>query len=153
MNRILIATDGSPSSREAVEFGIELAEAEEADVVFVHVLKPMDIYSTSGFGMVGAMPHEPTEDERNVLEEAEEVAESHGVRSTTKLVLGDATDEIVSYADDLDVDLIVIGSRGHGTLASALLGSVSRGVLSESKRPVAVVRGLATAEVAGTTTH
>lgn len=153
MNKILIATDGSPSSREAVEFGVELAEAEDAAVVFVHIIRPMDIYPTTGFGMVGAMPHEPTEDDRDVLDEAEEVAENHGVRSTTKLLWGNASDEIVTYADNLGVDLIVIGSRGHGTLASALLGSVSRGVLSESKRPVAVVRGLATAEVTATTPH
>jgi nucleotide-binding universal stress UspA family protein len=72
------------------------------------------------------------------------VADDHGVRSTTKLLSGDTVDEIVAYADNLDADLIVVGSRGHGTLASALLGSVSSGVLSESKRPIAVIRGLAT---------
>jgi nucleotide-binding universal stress UspA family protein len=68
--------------------------------------------------------------------------------ATTKLLRGDTVDEIVAYADNLDVDLIVVGSRGHGALAGALLGSVSRGVLSESKRPVAVIRGLANAEIA-----
>jgi nucleotide-binding universal stress UspA family protein len=82
------------------------------------------------------------------LAEAEEVAEQHGVRATTKLLRGDTVDEIVAYADNLDVDLILVGSRGHGALASALLGSVSRGVLSESKRPVAVIRGLASVETA-----
>lgn len=70
------------------------------------------------------------------------------MRATTKLLRGDTVDEIVVYADSLDVDLIVVGSQGYGALASALLGSVSRGVLSESKRPVAVIRGLATVETA-----
>ena len=41
----------------------------------------------------------------------------------------------------MNVDLIIVGSRGHGTIATALLGSVSRGILGESKRPVLVVRG------------
>ena len=61
----------------------------------------------------------------------------------TAVVRGNVVDEIVSYADNLAVDLILVGSRGHSALANALLGSVSRGLLSESKRPVAIVRGAA----------
>jgi len=64
------------------------------------------------------------------------------------LLRGDTVDEIVAYADSHDVDLIVVGSRGHGGLASALLGSVSRGILGESKRPVLIVRAAAVAALA-----
>ena len=148
MKKILIATDGSPASQEAVEFGVELAEDQDAAVVFVHVVSLMDRVPMSSFGMVGALPHEPSERDRDALEDAEVVAQHHGVRATTKLLQGDTVDEIVAYADNLDIDLIVVGSRGHGALASAVLGSVSRGVLSESKRPVAVIRGLAPVETA-----
>ena len=59
------------------------------------------------------------------------------------MLRGDPVDEIVAYADTVDADLIVVGSRGHGAVASALLGSVSRGVLREARRPVLVVRAAA----------
>jgi nucleotide-binding universal stress UspA family protein len=148
MKKILIATDGSPASQEAVEFGVELAQEQDAAVVFVHVVPLVDRVAMSSFGMVGALPHEPSGHDREALEEAEAVAEQQGVRATTKLLRGDTVDEIVAYADNVDVDLIVVGSRGHGAVVSALLGSVSRGVLSESRRPIAVIRGLAAVETA-----
>jgi nucleotide-binding universal stress UspA family protein len=114
MEKILIATDGSESAHEAIEFGLELASEQDAKPIFVHVVPAVDVMPSYGFSM--AMPPE--------------------------LLAGNPAEEIVAYADSIDADLIVVGSRGHGRLASALLGSVSRGVLSESKRPVLVVRGV-----------
>ena len=141
MEKILIAIDGSPASDEAVEFGVELAAEQNAAVIFVHVVRLLDIVPMTCFGMAaGARPHEVTEEEKQPLVEAKAAAEHQGVHATAKLLIGDAVDEIVACADNLDVDLIVIGSRGHGELTSALLGSVSRGVVSESKRPVVIVR-------------
>ena len=141
MEKILIAIDGSPASDEAVEFGVELAAEQNAAVIFVHVVRLLDIVPMTCFGMAaGARPHEVTEEEKQPLVEAKAAAEHQGVHVTAKLLIGDAVDEIVACADNLDVDLIVIGSRGHGELTSALLGSVSRGVVSESKRPVVIVR-------------
>ena len=99
--------------------------------------------------MPPAIPHEPTEDDRAPLEAALELATEHGIEAQTELLAGNPAAEIVAYADTVDADLIVVGSRGHGRIASALLGSVSRGVLSESKRPVLIVRGVhAAAEMA-----
>jgi nucleotide-binding universal stress UspA family protein len=151
MKKILIATDGSPSSVEAVAFGVELAAEHEAAVVFVHVAPARDAVPMLGYGMVGAVPHVPhelTEHDHEALVVAEQVAAAAGVESTSKLLVGDPVDEVVAQADSEDADMIVIGSRGHGALASALLGSISRGVLSESKRPVMIVRGQAAAPVA-----
>jgi nucleotide-binding universal stress UspA family protein len=141
MNKILVATDGSDSAAEATEFGIELAAEHGAELILVHVVPALDIVPAMGFGVGGAFPHEPSIEDRALLEDAAAIAEEHDVHSTTVLLAGDTVDEIVAFADSHDVDLIVVGSRGHGTIANALLGSVSRGVLAESKRPVMIVRG------------
>jgi nucleotide-binding universal stress UspA family protein len=141
MKRILVATDGSGSSTEAVAFGVDLAAEHQSELIFVHVVPFLDVVPAMGFGgMSGALPHEIGEYDRTLLDEAAASAAEHEIVATTALLRGDPVDEIVGYADTHDVDLIIVGSRGHGTIASALLGSVSRGVLADAKRPVLIVR-------------
>ena len=140
MKRILVATDGSAPASEAVELGVELARDENAELVFVHVVPTADMVSMNGFGLMGYVPYDPTEWDERVLEEAKAVAESEGVPAGTALLRGDPVTEINRHADSIGADLVVVGSRGHGALASALLGGVSRGILSASRRPVLVVR-------------
>ena len=149
MKRILVATDGSPSSTEAVAFGVELATEHQAELIFVHVVPTLDVVPATGFGLGAAFPHEPSEHDHVLLEDAAAVASEHGIRSTTALLRGHTVDEIVAYADSHDVDLIVVGSRGRGSIAATLLGSISLGLLGESKRPVLIVKAAAVAALAG----
>jgi nucleotide-binding universal stress UspA family protein len=142
MNRILIATDGSPSAREATRFGFQLAAEQDAAATVVSVIPAVDVVPRGGFGITAATVHDVTEAELEPLDDALALARELGVRATCKLLRGDLVDEIVAYADTVDADLIVVGSRGHGALVSSLLGSVSRGVLHEARRPVLVVRAV-----------
>ena len=143
MNRILIATDGSPAAADAVEVGLELAEEHGAEPIFVHVAPTMEVLPVGLVGMGTApvsAPHVLDEHDRIPLDKAERKAEERGLTAHTKLLTGDPAKEIVGYADSHDADLIVIGSHGHGAVSGALLGSVSRGVLRRTTRPVLVVR-------------
>ncbi len=137
MKKIVIATDGSPSALEAVEYGFELAADQGAEPIVVHVAPTTEVLAVAGYGMGGpvSVPHEPDEHDRASLDEAVEIAARYGLDAKTKLLTGDAAHAIVAYADSVDADLIVVGSRGHGTIAGALLGSVSLRVLHEASRP------------------
>jgi nucleotide-binding universal stress UspA family protein len=137
MNRIVIAVDGSPAAEEALEVGLELAREQHARVTLVHV-QPATEWLTSTFGPAPTAhpPKEPDE----VLDAAVAVAAAHGVECDTDMREGFPEDEIVRVADDVAADLVVVGSRGLGSMGRLVLGSVSRGVLRECKRPVLVVR-------------
>jgi nucleotide-binding universal stress UspA family protein len=140
MERILIATDGSSASREAVHFGLELAVDEGAAVTFVHVAPGHDPVPTGVYGVAVAVHHQATARDYASLAAAGAMAAERGVEATAKLLQGHPADEIVAYADSIGADMIVVGSRGPRGVASPLLGSVSRDVLTESRRPVLVVR-------------
>ena len=143
MDKILIAVDGSPAGAVAARFGLELAAEHHAEPTFVYVVPAVDVLLAGGFGITAARPHEVTVDDHEPLENALALSGELGITAHAELLHGEPVDEIVAFADTLDADLIVVGSRGHGALASALLGSVSRGILRESRRPVLVVRGAA----------
>ena len=142
MEKILIATDGSPAARDAVDFGLGLAEQHEAEVLVVHVTDEPS-WTGTAFGSPSPFRDWPTREARVPLTEAAELAAQRGLVAETELLAGEPVNEIVAYADSIDPDLIVIGSRGPGALASAVLGSVSLGVLHEARCPVLVVRGVA----------
>ena len=56
------------------------------------------------------------------------------------VVTGHPVDKIIQYAEEKDVDIIVIGSRGKGGLADVTMGTTSRRVLRRCSKPVLVVR-------------
>jgi nucleotide-binding universal stress UspA family protein len=142
MKKILIGTDGSPAALQAVEFGLELAEEHAAQVTFVHVAPTADVLPVTGFAMAGpvSVPHELDEHDRTSLDEALALAEERDIDARSRLLVGAAATKIVAYADEIDADLIVVGSRGLGAIGSTLLGSVSRKVLHDANRPVLIVR-------------
>ncbi|HEY2372123.1 MAG TPA: universal stress protein [Gaiellaceae bacterium] len=139
MTTIVIATDGSPQAREAVEYGLELAEAEEANAVLLQVMPPTDWTRLDRGGLLRPLVAELRLRDAPALAEASELAADRGVPCTAEIVAGRPADEIVAYADSIGADLIVMGSRGRGAVTGALLGSVSRDVLHESRTPVVVV--------------
>ena len=75
---------------------------------------------------------------RRIQQLAERFRES-GIEATALLVHGKTVEAILKEAADLDVDLIVVGSHGHGAMYQLLVGSISEAVLQRSSIPVLVI--------------
>lgn len=140
MQRILVATDGSGAGTDAVKFAADLALAHAALLNIAYVVRLFDELPGDDEDLA-SYPHDLTEDDYAVLRIAADLAERAGVWATTDLLPGPPVDALIAHADATGPDVIVVGSRGLGALGSAILGSVSLGVLRKARRPVVIVRG------------
>jgi nucleotide-binding universal stress UspA family protein len=137
MNTILIATDGSRGAELAVEQGLELAEQTGASALFVAVRQaPRPILGDPYWQQ--AVSNELAR-LRPTIKKAVAEAEARGISAEYELLEGDAAECILELARSRNVDVIVVGSRGLGAVASAIIGSVSKRVLHGADRPVLVV--------------
>lgn len=141
MKRILIATDGSDGAWAAVEEGIALAAEIGAEVTFVTVRPHESVLL--GDRMYQQHLTEHLASAHAALDAAEVEARRAGVDFDADILEGDPAERIAQAARGWGADLVVVGCRGHGAVASAVFGSVSRGVLSVSSVPVMVVRTVA----------
>jgi nucleotide-binding universal stress UspA family protein len=136
MNEILVATDGSDNADHAIAQAIELARARQAKLVVTYVRHaPLPLLGEPVYQR--SLSRELREAEK-VTEAAAAKAREAGVEAEIEIVEGNPATRILELARARNADLIVVGSRGLGTVAGALLGSVSREVAHHADRPVLV---------------
>ncbi|MFC6717496.1 universal stress protein [Natrialbaceae archaeon GCM10025810] len=129
---VLIPTDGSDETRRAIAHGLAIADRFDATV---HALS-----------VVPEGPYGPLDDEgasevaRRAVEIIEIDADREGVDVTTAVERGVPHEEILSYADEEDVDMIVMGTKGRTGVDRVLVGSVAERVVRLSPVPVVTVR-------------
>ena len=129
--RILVPFDGSPSAVRAIQHVIALARAGHQSEVFI--LNAQAVSSD-------ADPESAERTGKNILEQANELLGRHTIPSTSCVLTGKPAEVILTAVQRYDIDLIVMGSRGLGTLASVLLGSVASNVVQQSAGPVTLVK-------------
>ncbi|WP_137290676.1 universal stress protein [Natronorubrum halophilum] len=142
---VLVPLDGSPQSWAAFDHAVANYDGET--ITALHVVDPMEgVYSDSGGGgYYDAQAHErAVERGKELGEQARDRADDAGILDTTVLETAVETGRpartILKYADENDVDHIVIGSHGRSGVARILLGSVAETVTRRASVPVTIVR-------------
>jgi nucleotide-binding universal stress UspA family protein len=137
---IVVAVDGSPAAEQAVAVALDLASAQTAKVVFVH-------YSPIAATLLEAAPDsgpspKGIEAADGVLGAAAKKGRERGIAFELEILDERGTSDIAAslagIAEARGASLVVVGSRGRGPIAGAVLGSVSFGLLSLSRVPVLV---------------
>ena len=138
MKQFLVPIDGSEGSNAAIDEALDLAQEVGAHVTFAFVRKPPS--SLLGYPYYERLLSAELAKARATIDAAGSKALDAGIDSRSEILEGDPVDEILSFADNERADLIVMGSRGRGALAGALLGSVSSGVAQHASVPVLIAK-------------
>ena len=143
--KIMIATDGSDCSRLATDKGIELARLSGGTVYAVHVISTAYL-SMDGDYFMGMNPywesiHEALKKQgQQAVDYIIGLGEIKGIKVESILLEGNSSEELIRYADEEKMDIVIMGTLGKTGLDRILIGSVAGTLVRHSKVPVMVVR-------------
>jgi nucleotide-binding universal stress UspA family protein len=138
IKRILIATDGSEYTKEAVSTGLRLAKILGADVTALYVIDQTSFVSFPIDSSIVSVYSLLENEGKRAVDEVKKEGEQQGVKVTPVVVEGSPTRKIVEMAADFD--LVVIGTLGRSALSKLFMGSVAERVTRYAPCPVLVVR-------------
>ncbi len=147
MENILIATDGSKHSESASDVGIDMAKLFGAKVTALYVIDTSKEYASlgaletkeSGSLIAGIKSNLQSQGEA-ATDRIIEKAKAAGLTANSIIMEGHPAEDILKFAREGKMDLIVVGGIGVSGLEKFLLGSVAEKVVRNSKVPVLVVR-------------
>jgi nucleotide-binding universal stress UspA family protein len=141
--KIMVATDGSELVKRAVHTAIEIARLSEAKLYAVHVisLEGNSIFHSRDEEQKKALREQLTTEGKKATAYVESIGRTANVEVESIILEGNPANEIIDFAEKIDIDLIVMGTQGKTGIQRFLVGSVSENVVRHSKRAVLVVRG------------
>lgn len=142
IRRLLFPTDFSEPSKVAQQYAMALAHQFDAELHLLHVVSPVMPYTDISTGW--AMPQFETQQqleaaERTLMETVIDEKWSSEHRVIRSTVFGIPVDQILSYAKNQEIDLIVLGTHGFSGLTHALIGSVAEKLVRLAHCPVLTV--------------
>ena len=157
LQKVLVAYDGSPQSKEALHWAIYFGRRTGAEVSAIKVFEPF--LTESKWDEVGVLPEEEVfakfasaqKKDLQLMEDVKELGRGQEIEITTAVLHGHVAQTILEYAKKNDISLIVTGTRGYGALKQLMLGSVTHGLVSLSDVPVLVVKKCPVVQYTGKT--
>ena len=141
VRHILVPTDFSEGSSRAFDTALDLAHDSDARITLFHVHHmPASVFPDVILPIAPELMRNVEHSVDLVLDKWRDRARAAGIEADVKTTFGATHDEICRTADELGVDLIVIGTHGRGGLSHALLGSVAEKVVRKAPCPVLTVR-------------
>jgi nucleotide-binding universal stress UspA family protein len=144
--KIMIATDGSDCSKLATDKGIELARLSGGTVYVVHVISTAYLFPMYGDYFMGMNPYWETIHEtlkkhgQQAVDYIKGFGEINGIKVESILLEGNPSEELIRYADEEKMDIVIMGTLGKTGLDRLLIGSVAGNLVRHSRVPVMVVR-------------
>jgi nucleotide-binding universal stress UspA family protein len=138
-SKILVAIDSSDASMDAADYATSMSQRYNAELYALHVIHAdVDLYG----------PHETSEFTRNMRNEGEKYLDKVKVKTNEKdiqikteiISSKNIAGGILDFAEENNIDLIVIGTRGRSGFKKLLLGSVASHVVTYAHCPVLVVK-------------
>jgi nucleotide-binding universal stress UspA family protein len=130
--RILVTTDGSPVIERAVLYAEHLARVEQAEIIVLHAYEPPMRYA--GYAGYDQLLERYQAVAQALVDDIVNELNQDGVLARGEVRMGSPAEAIIAAAAD-DIDLIIMGTRGHTNLQE-MLGSVSTQVLRHAHCPV-----------------
>ena len=145
-SRLLAAVDGSDTSMNAADYAITLAKNNnKAEIFVINVIDLSPIFKMLPSDTRKQLIRIGRQDASQIFDTIDEMAKRHSIRKKINTEMVETSslsvaDEIIRYAKEKGVDLIVIGTRGRSGMSKALLGSVASKIVTYSPCSVLVVR-------------
>ena len=143
MKNILVPTDFSENSKNALQYAYHLARAMNAHIHLFHAYHIPYIHAEMPAGMYQTAIQEAEEEANTNMEKyANEVLKKDGegaVDFSFKSRLGFAVEEVLNAAEENDVDLIIMGTQGINGVADAIFGSITSSVVDKAECPVLAI--------------
>jgi nucleotide-binding universal stress UspA family protein len=143
--KILLAADGSRFSQVAAQHLVNHLRlfAQLPEVHVFHVHPPLPFAGAAAAAGKDAVESYQRDESLVALAVAEKELAAAGIQCRSSWVVGDAAKEIARHVKEHGIDLVVMGSHGHGALANLALGSVAIKCIATLEIPVMIVKGAA----------